>query len=119
MNLQLANGVKVTVREENGNKVLLFDQSVRALDLEPTEAAQIGASLYRSKNTIVFPVVVRLMETGFFNHPRTFKEVVGAVHGENPTIRANSVIMVLRILISKGLLSRTGKRRSYLYRKAK
>jgi hypothetical protein len=119
MQKRLANGVNLMIKDENGHKILLFDQNVRALDLEPLEATQIGASLYRSRNTVVYPVVVHLLETGFFNVPRTFKEVADAVHKENPAIRANSVIMVLRILHGKALLSRTGKRRNYQYKKAK
>jgi len=119
MRMRLANGVDLTIREDEGHKVLIFSQNVRALDLEPNEATHIGASLYRSKNSVVFPNVVRLLEAGFFDTPKTFKEIGEAIHRESPEVRSNSVVMVLRILCGKGLLSRTGKRCNYVYKKAK
>lgn len=118
MHMKLANGVDLKIRSEGEHRCLVFDQNVRVLDLEPREATKIGASLYRAKNSVVYPTVVRLMESGFFNTPRAFKEIASAIRKENPEMRANSVVMVLRILCGKGLLTRTGKRRNYTYKKA-
>jgi hypothetical protein len=119
LHMRLANGVDITIRSDGEHRLLLFDQNVKVLDLEPKEATQIGASLYRAKSSVVYPVVVGLVETGFFDTPRTFREVANAARKENPSLKGNSVVMVLRILCAKGLLSRTGKRRNYVYKKTK
>lgn len=115
MRLKVASGVRVSVTEDEGNKLLAFDQNVRAIALEPTEAARIGASLYRSKRMSVFPRLVSLVESGFFKQHRTFTEVRKTVKSLEPNIKSPALTMALRSFCNKGILSRVGRRRNYMY----
>lgn len=105
----------VSVSEDQGNKLLVFDQPVRTLSLDPVEAAKIGASLYRDKRAAIFQSLVSLVESGFFDTPRSFVEVRGALEELCPKVRPSSVVMSLATLCHKHIIRRTGKRRNYMY----
>jgi len=115
VNLRVSSGVRVSINEDQGTKVLVFDQPVRALSLEPEEAAKIGASLYRDKRSAILPNLVTLVESGFFNTPRSFVEIRGALEELCPKVRPSSVVMSLATLNHKHIIRRTGKRRNYMY----
>jgi hypothetical protein len=118
LDLKLSNGVRVSVREDEGNKLVVFDQNVRSISLEPQEASRLGASLYRSDSESIIPVLARLAESGFFDAPRSLPEIRDQVRQTCPELRGNSLIMALRRLSDKHVLGRTGKRRHYLYSRA-
>jgi hypothetical protein len=118
MEVKLANGVTVRISEDEGQKLLVFDQNVRAMALAPNEAAQIGASLYRSRKTSVFPAMMRLVEKGFFDRPQVFPEIRKAIHTICPDAKPSGLTMSLKALVGKRILIRTGDRRSYAYKKA-
>jgi hypothetical protein len=117
MQLKLANGVTVSIREDEGTKLLVFDHNVRAIALESTEATRIGALLYRSKNSVIFPTLVSLVESGFFDQPRTFVDVRNTMRSLNPNTKLSSLSMALSKLHEKKILSRTGNQRQYVYRR--
>jgi len=118
MKIKLVNGVTVSVSDEEGQKVLKFDQPVRVIALDPTEASYIGASLYRSKRITLLPHLVSLVELGFFRTPRTFRDVKTELTRLNLKATSGTVTMCLAALVHKGVLSRTGKRRHYAYASA-
>ncbi len=119
MYLKLANGVTVAIREDEGQKVLVFDQNVRAIALEPEEATQIGASLYRSKNTVILPNLVHLIESRFFDQARTFTDIRKELTKGVPNAKSSSLVMALNSLVAKQILIRSGKRGEFVYKKSK
>ncbi len=118
MEMKLTNGVRVSILDEEGQKVVKFDQPVRVIELDPREATHIGASLYRSKRITLLPYLLNLAETGFFETPRSFGEVKSKLSQLNIKATSGTVTMCLAALVNKGLLARTGKRRSYAYASA-
>lgn len=117
MKLMTESGVRVAVQEHDGRRVLSFDQPVRAIELSQQEAVHIGASLYRARKIPVFPNMVKLLESDFFNRQRTFLEIRKAIQKDRPDARPNSITMSLKLFCTKQILERTGSRRRYLYRK--
>ncbi len=117
MNLKVSSGVRISIGEDQGTKVMIFDQPVRTLSLEPDEAAKIGASLYRDKRSAIFPSLVTLVESGFFDEPRTLVEIRSALKSFSPNLRPSSVVMSLTTLCHKRIINRTGKRRNYRYKR--
>jgi hypothetical protein len=118
MEMKLGNGVRVSILDEEGQKVVKFDQPVRVIELDLREASHIGASLYRSKRITLLPYLLNLAESGFFATPRTFGEVKSKLSQLNIKATSGAVTMCLVALVNKRLLSRTGKRRNYAYESA-
>ena len=115
MNMRVMSGVRVSVTEDQGTKVLAFDQPVRTISLEPQEAARIGASLYRDKRAKLFSALVNLVESGFLDEPKSFAEIRLSLQHDLPNLRSSSVVMSLATLCRKGVIERSGKRRNYRY----
>jgi hypothetical protein len=118
LELKLANGIKISVSEDEGMKLLKFDQPVRAIALVPDEATRLGASLYRSKRIVLLPALLKLLEAHFFDKPRSFGEIRTALTALNLSVKSSSLTMALSTLHRKKFLSRTGKPRAYVYARA-
>jgi hypothetical protein len=116
MELKLASGVKVGVTDDEGNKVLRFNEPVRAVALTPEEASKIGVSLNRSKRLRVLPTLSDLIESGFLDKPKSFPEIRKEMIKLNPSVKASSLTMALVLMTQKRILTRSGKPGSYTYR---
>ena len=118
MELKLASGVKVGVTNDEGNKVLSFNEPVRIVALTPIEASKIGLSLNHSKKSSVLPTLVEVIESGYLNDPRSLPQVRKQVTRLNPKVRSNSLTMALTSMVKTGVLTRSGKRGCYAYRRS-
>ena len=117
MELKLANGVKVGVADELGNKVLRFNVPVKLVDLTPEEASKIGISLNRSKRLTALPALSGLMESGFLNQPKSLPEIRGELAKLSLMVKTSSLTMALTSLARKGIIGRNGKPGNYAYHK--
>jgi len=117
MELKLANGVKVGIVDEEGSKVLRFNEPVRVLALTPNEASKIGVSLNRSKRATVLPALNELIESKFLDTPRSLPEIRGETTKLNPSVKPSGLVMALNALSAKAVLKRSGKQGNYTYRR--
>jgi hypothetical protein len=118
MELKLASGVKVDVVNDEGNKVLRFNEPVRVVALTPIEASKIGVSLNRSKKSTVLPALAEVIESGFLNESKSLPQVRKEVAKLNPDVKGSSLTMALTSMVRTGILKRSGKRGCYAYHRS-
>lgn len=63
MELKTDSGVSITIIETGSSKVLIFDKSVRAVELNEEELSKISASLTSKQNKVTFTPTEKRKQT--------------------------------------------------------
>ena len=115
MNLKLSNGVRISVQNNGASRLLLFDRPVRVVELTKEESMKLGVSLTKNRQTGVTEELRKLIESGFFSEPRSFRSIKTELFQRGAETKATSLNMILTKMVRKGELRRKGQKRSYLY----
>jgi hypothetical protein len=105
----------MTVSNDENSKIISFDRPVSSIELSYEEMQHLAYSLLRNGNSKLSENLRSLLESGFFNQPRTFVEVRSAINEQGITVRSASLHVLVNDLVEKGILSRDGKRRMFTY----
>jgi hypothetical protein len=118
LELKLASGVKLGIADDEGNKVIRFNQPVKVVALTLDEASRVGVTLNRSRRLVILPTLIDLVETGFLDKPKSLPQIREELTKLNIKMKGSSLPMALNGLARKHVLIRNGKLGFYTYRKA-
>jgi hypothetical protein len=115
LRLKTSSGVGILVREGENDKLISFDRQVSTVELSYPEARHLAYSLVRNGGRLS-EKLRQMVESGFFQFPRSFADIRLAFQEEGIAVRSASVHVLVNGLVERGILLRDGKRRAYTYR---
>jgi hypothetical protein len=115
MRLRTCSGPIMAVSNDENAKIISFDRPVSSIELSYEEAQHLANSLLRNGNSRLSENLRGLLESGFFNQPRTFVEIRSNINEQGITVRSASLHVLVNGLVEKGILLRDGKRRMFTY----
>lgn len=118
MNLKLSSGIRVSIKENETSKFLLFDRPVRVIELTKEETIKLGSSLIGSWQTGVTAELRNLISSRFFSEPKSFSDIKTELFQKEVKTKATSLNTILTKMVKRGELKRIGKKRSYLYQES-
>ncbi len=116
MEMRTQSGLKISIFEEEGLKVISFNKPIKATGLTREESIRLGAMLIRDVQIGITAEIRKLINEGFFKEHRRFGEIKKELLGRGIPIKSASLNVVLSKMFEKDELLRTGEPRSYLYK---
>ncbi|MFQ6051021.1 MAG: hypothetical protein ACE5K4_04955 [Candidatus Hydrothermarchaeota archaeon] len=116
MEMRTQSGLKITIFEEEGLKVISFNKPIKATGLTKEESIRLGTMLMRDVQTGITAEIRKLINEGFFKRERRFGEIKKELLSRGVPVKSASLNIVLNKMVEKNELLRTGEPRSYLYR---
>jgi hypothetical protein len=110
------SGIKIQITNEDfsQNKLLIFEKPVKAIELTSNESNKIANALIRQKQMSITGEIRKLIFTGFFKTPRTFREIKNQLL-KSIKVKSSSLNVILMKMIERAELDRSGKPRTYIY----
>lgn len=117
MEVRLCSGIRISLQENDGFKLLFFDRPVKGMELSQKESAQLGAFLLKGDGHFGVTAELRnLINAGFFANPRNFSAIKSAIIQKEVEVTATSLNRVLTKLVDREELVREGQKGAFLYR---
>ncbi len=110
-------GIKISIMKDEGtnSKYLIFDRPVQIIELTNEEAAKLGSSMIKDKQIGITTRIRKLIYSGFFKDPKSFREIKQEFQKNDLRIKSSSLNVILIKFVERNELIRIGKQRSYLY----
>lgn len=119
MKIETDSGVRIEISDNKTTKLMVFDKPIRAIELSKTESSRVGGSLIMDKQSGLTSEIRKLVEKNFFAKPKRFREISQELRQNNVPVKLASLNMILKKMVERKELSRSGQRRSYKYQQLK
>lgn len=107
--------VKVSIRDNDRGKIVLFDRPVVQMELSAEESARIGSFLLKNINRGLTAEIRILIEDGFFQKEKKFNEIQKKLEEKGLTVKPDSLAVILSKMSRRRELKRLGNIRRYKY----
>src|SRR4029077_6734370 len=113
----LKNGVSIDIITDGGkSRIVYFSKPVRGIELTKEESDSLGHILMRREESPRPTDVLRLLvKEGFFSETRALKTIRMKLGSFGLFVKPSPLNTLLRKLVSRREMTRTGKQRAYMY----
>lgn len=119
MHIQTESGRKIIITRQDepfkDNKIIWFDEPVRAIELTKGESLFIATLLLQGQKNSLTQVLREMLIDGFFDEGREFGEIKSELNKRGISGFSSSLSVILDRFVKKEILVRSGKKRKYIY----